>query len=730
MNTRPRRTLMSRAVLLLLVAALLAGCAGSPGPAGEATADQAPPSDRGDRPDRDPRYEGSRPLRPFPPGLEWRNSGRPLQVQDLRGRITILDFWTYGCVNCLHMIPVLQELDKRYGDALALVGVHSAKFRNEGARENLEKTLARYEITHPVVNDAELRVWRHYGARAWPTFLFIDPRGGVIGRQVGEIPAETLEDYLESVIRYWDTRYPGSIARTPPAWRDVGGAAAGAPRTGAPGAAAGTPREGERGPGSARQPERLFRFPEGVAVADDGTRLFISDSGNNRIVELDLDSRRVTRIIGSGEAGLEDGPFATARFHRPRGLAYREETLFVADSGNFALRAVNLAAGSVTTLAGTGEQGRGAPPPGTRFPAPRDYEMSSPWDVAIAGDGRLFLAVTGLHQVWDYDPGTGSFGPLIGTGHEAAISGVPLAEAALAQPSALAIAGDRLFIADAESSTVRSADLSRDHLAVIAGTTANDLFDFGDADGGPGESRLQHPLGIARGGDLVYISDSYNHRIRTVDPTTREVRSLAGSAPAPAWGFRDGDVESARFHEPRGIAFHNQTLYVADTNNHALRVIDLEAQEVSTLELRNPEELRQDPEGVLLLGGNEARSPRIPVETQRLRPGEVTLQLSYTLPAGYALNPNVASTYRLGEAGSTAELRGELTGLQQEIRFSAGAGEKEFQLGVTLYYCEKEDPSVCFVDDVLFELPAVVTDGAATRRMRATRELPLPTALP
>ncbi len=133
------------------------------------------------------RYAGTVNAPPFPAGLDWLNSPGPLRLEDFAGRLLVLDFWTLCCINCMHVLPVLARLERRFPDELAVVGVHSAKFPHERESTVIADAIARYGVRHPVVNDALQAVWRSYTVRAWPTLMFVDPAGRVIGRVEGEL---------------------------------------------------------------------------------------------------------------------------------------------------------------------------------------------------------------------------------------------------------------------------------------------------------------------------------------------------------------------------------------------------------------------------------------------------------------------------------------------------------------------------------------------------------------
>ncbi len=444
-------------------------------------------------------------------------------------------------MNCLHIFPQLRKLEKKFASELAVVGVHSAKFPNEKDADNLVKAVQRYELEHPVINDADFQVWQQYACRAWPTMMFIDPQGKVIGKHEGEITYESFDNLLSQMVAEFDAA----------GWLDRK-----APRT-AP----------------ERRPDTPLYFP-GKLVADAASdRLFISDSNHNRIVITSL-TGAVREVVGSGEEGFADGSFAEAAFNHPQGMALVENTLYVADAESHAIRKVDLDARTVETIAGTGEQGftREGREPGRLMP------LSSPWDLAFH-EGTLYIAMAGIHQLWSMDLADGTVGPYAGTGGESLTDG-PLATATLAQPSGITTDGRKLFFADSETSSIRSADL--DPAGKVRTVVGLDLFVFGDVDGTTHNVRLQHPIGITHFDGTLDVADTYNHKIKKVLPVTRGAFTLLGTGVS---GHQAGPGNQAQFSEPSGLSIAGGKIYIADTNNHAIRVADLDGSEVATLEL-------------------------------------------------------------------------------------------------------------------------------------------------
>lgn len=479
--------------------------------------------------------------------LDWFNVPGPLTLESLRGKVVLLDFWTYGCVNCMHILPDLRRLEEKYRDALVIVGVHSAKFTNERKSDNIRHILVRYDIDHPVANDADFAIWRAYGARAWPTQVLIDPEGYVVATASGEGKGEAFDEAIGAVIQFFDEQ--GKIDRRP------------------------IPLAPER--------ERLrastLAFPGKVLADEAAQRLFIADSNHHRVIVARFDGQLID-VIGGGPdraPGDVSGVFEEARFFRPQGMALDGDVLYIADTENHKIRAANLATRRVSTIAGTGRQAGW----GVVGGAARETSLNSPWDLHLSGP-LLFIAMAGAHQVWMLDLRRGLTFPYAGSGREARIDG-GVDESAFAQPSGLTAVGSTLVVADAESNIVRAIDLPPENrVRTMAG---GDLFEFGDRDGRGDGARFQHPLGVSAHGSVVFVADTYNHRIRTLNVETGDVRTFAGSGRE---GGTDGPAVTAEFYEPGGLSAVSDVVFVADTNNHRIRRVAWPSGEVSSVEIR------------------------------------------------------------------------------------------------------------------------------------------------
>ena len=433
----------------------------------------------------------------------WLNTGgRALTLQDFRGSFLLLDFWTFCCVNCLHVLAELRPLEERFGDVLRVVGVHSPKFAHEAEHANVVAAVERYEVHHPVLDDPDLSTWKQYAVRAWPTLVLVDPEGYVVHVASGEGHGEGLGRLIEELVNEHEakgTLHRGDGPYAPP-----------------------LPAAGELA-----FPGKALRLPDGTVL--------VSDSSHHSLVVLVGDA--VTRRFGTGERGRADGTDPT--FAEPQGLALLEDgSVLVADTANHLLRRLDLVTGVVTTVAGTGRVWRPGDP--TAGPA-LEVNLSTPWDVAV-WEGQVVIAMAGTHQLWGYD-GT-AVHVLAGTTGEGLRDG-DASQAYLAQPSGLAAGTDRLWFADSETSSLRF--LKDGEIGTSVGTG---LFDFGHRDGPADQALLQHPLGVTALPDgSVAVSDTYNGAVRRYDPMTDLVTTLATGLAEPSDVVVDGEyllvVESA-----------------------------------------------------------------------------------------------------------------------------------------------------------------------------------------
>ena len=478
----------------------------------------------------------------LPQNLPWLNCDRPLSLLALQGRIVILEFWTVSCINCLHVIPDVKYLEQKYRDRLVVIGVHTAKFDHEQHPDNIQQAIVRYGITHPVVVDCDRQIWDNYTVRAWPTFVVI-AKGYVVATVSGEGKRQFLDDLIQQLIGEEAGTLDDALPLT-------------------------------------LEPSPVLTYPlafPSIVLADETSdTLFIADTGHHRIAIATLNGSE-SIIIGTGKPGWKDGDWETAQFSAPQGMAFdhQQQALFVADTGNHLLRRIDLLQQQVSTIAGTGTQSRALFP---HCGKALSTALNSPWDLVQIGE-VLYIAMSGSHQIWAMDLAQWTIQTFTGTGAEFCVDGSPEV-AAFAQPSGITTNGYELFVADSETSSIRAITLEKVPIArTVCGS--GQLFRFGDRDGVGFDAQMQHCLGIIYIEGYLWVADTYNHKIKRVNPTTGDCQTVCGDGKP---GFQDGVGTNALFAEPSGLSYIYNYLYVADTNNHAIRQINLKSLEVTTLQ--------------------------------------------------------------------------------------------------------------------------------------------------
>ncbi|KAI3725773.1 hypothetical protein L1987_65565 [Smallanthus sonchifolius] len=537
----------------------------------------------------------------FPSKLDWLNTA-PLQLRrDLKGKVVLLDFWTYCCINCMHVLPDLEYLEKKYKDMpFTVIGVHSAKFDNEKDLEAIRNAVLRYGITHPVVNDGDMYMWRELGINSWPTFAIIGPTGKLLAQLAGEGRRKDLDDLVEAALLFYGKR---KLLDSTPIPLNL---------------------EKDNDP-------RLLKSPLKFPVQ-----------------------------VGSTGEGLRDGNFDTAMFNRPQLL-------------------------------------------------------NSPWDVCFEpANQNVYIAMAGQHQIWVHSTLEGVTRAFSGDGYERNLNGSSSSTTSFAQPSGLSLSPDvkEAYIADSESSSIRALNLQTGGSRLLAGgdpVFSDNLFKFGDHDGIGSEVLLQHPLGVLCGKDgQIYVADSYNHKIKKLDPATKKVSTIAGTGKA---GFKDGASLSAQLSEPAGLIEDDTgRLYIADTNNSLIRYMDLnkEDTQVVTLELkgvqppapksRSPRRLRKrtsaDTETILIDGGSS---------------NEAHLNLTISVPEGYHFSKEARSRFSVEldpeNAAVVEPLDGNLGPNGTAILHFKRSSPSPImgRVNCKVYYCKEDE--VCLYQSLVFEVP-------------------------
>lgn len=629
---------------------------------------------------------------PISGGLEWINSKQPLEITDLRGKFVILDFWTYCCINCIQTLPELKKLEKAYPNELVVIGVHAPKFFGERDTENIREAVVRYEVEHPVVNDADTVIAKRYGVKGWPTLYVIDPQGYLVATHYGEATFNMLDSFMKKAIpRY---RRTGVLDSTPLHF-DLE---------------------------IHKAPATPLRYPGKVLADVESDRLFIADSGYHRIVVTSLDGT-LLEVVGTGQSGAENGAYSDASFSSPQGMALQGNSLYVADTNNHLIRRVDLKARRVSTIAGTGQQLRQyGPVPSRRAKSQR---LASPWDLYLQGD-NLYVAMAGVHQIWRMSLDRGRIGTYAGNGVEDIVDGALVSRSSdsssFAQPSGFASDGQLLFVADSEGSAIRAVPIpTNGKVVTVLGPNRLKkemrLFTYGDRDGPLAASLLQHPIGVAFWNNVVFVADTYNNKIKAIDLRTRQIRTIAGTTPP-------GNEDSpARFDEPAGLSFAGGKLYVADTNNHAIRMIDVAGNgQVSTLEVKGLE-----PPKPVIEKEPAVVGPRVKFN-RAVRPNpknELEIDVRLKLPSGSELNRDLPISYRTSTVGKQELFNEEEIGKRVELSeakptfrirvpLQEEMGKAPLRIAITFFYCESESKAICKIGNVTFE--GLVTVGPQVKQ--------------
>jgi thiol-disulfide isomerase/thioredoxin len=571
-------------------------------------------------------------------GRQWLNTGgRALRLADLRGKIVLLDFWTFACINCLHVLDELRPLEEKYGDVLVIIGVHSPKFEHERDPEALAAAVERYGVHHPVLDDFDMTMWQQYAAKAWPTLAVLDPTGYLVASMAGEGHAEGLARLIDQLVADHEAR--GTL---------------------------------HRGDGPYVPPvveETTLRFP-GKAIELPNGHLLVSDSARHQLVEFEADAETVVRRIGTGRRGQP--------FNEPQGLLLLPKNVadydvLVADTVNHQLRGLKLESGEVTLVAGSGRPWRS-----TVDDHPHDAlaaDLSSPWDLAWFDD-KVIIAMAGIHQLWWFDPIKRTTGVYAGTTVESLRDG-PIPDVWMAQPSGLSTGGDRLWIADSETSALRWIAAGEMHTAVGQG-----LFDFGHGDGPAKQALLQHPLGVAALADgSVLVADTFNNAVRRFDPATDEVTTVATDLAEPS------DI----------IVTTTGDVLVVESAAHRLT--------------------RLAPGVVRTVTGARQRTERPPSE---IAPGEVTLDVIFTPAPGQKLDEQFGPSTRLTVSASPPELllagAGDTTQLERTLIVNPAVAKGILQVVAQAATCDIDvEFPACHLTRQDWGVPVVVTPDGPDR---------------
>ncbi len=455
--------------------------------------------------------------------LDWVNARGSIALADLRGRVVILLFWNCDDIHSVNLLPRLQRLSTRFHDGMVLLAVHTPRYTAQRQSLVVSKAAHRLHLRAPVANDADWKAWRAFGIEAWPSAVIIDCEGGVARLLKGEDLADDLEILIGNLL-------------DDAAARDL--------------------RRFDAAPGvEGGEPQMSLRFPGGIALGEQ--RVYLCDSSRNRVLECAPDGR-VLRQFGSGTPGFWDGNLAEAGLCDPAGLALAGDSLYVADTGNHAVRRVRLASGHIETVLGCGRLGYDAPRPDV---GARTLAISAP-QALLLRENQLYVSLAGQQQIWRMDLPSGQVEVLAGNGLNAFSDG-PALEAGLAQPAGLAYHGGHLLIADAGANAVRALRLADGQLTTLAGAGP---WQSGLADGAADAARFAHPEAlVSDAGGTLYVADTLNGRVCRMQPSGRSNWSVQTLA------------LPQNLQEPAALAIAGRTLWIGERNAHQVCRLDLDS---------------------------------------------------------------------------------------------------------------------------------------------------------
>lgn len=631
---------------------------------------------------------------PFSPGLPWINVSEPLTLEMLKGKIVLLDFWTFCCADCMHILPYLKKLEKQFEEYLVVIGVHTAKFDNEGKAENIKRAVMRYGIEHPVICDRGYSMWEKYFVREWPTLILIDPEGNIVERiACSQKPYGKFEIPIASLIQEYESSGELNSQSIPQIQIE------------------------------ADTQSNFLRFPGKVIADIQRNRIFISDTGHNRVLVAELDQNalngsngesintRLIDTIGNGRVGSSDGAFDDVTMHNPQGLCLHNGKLLIADTDNHLIRLADLESRTLTTIAGNGKQ--------WLYEAESNYvsgpfkwnakeiALSSPWDLA-ADENQIFIAMAGSHHIWCLDLESNMIEIYAGTGRESLVDG-ERSMSQLSQPSALSIKDGVLYFVDSETSSVRCIDLKSGQVRTLIG---EGLFAFGDKDGQGKSVLLQHPLGVVAYGDELLIADSYNHKIKSLQLAENSVTTISGN------GKAGNAISPAQYSEPGGLCMFGENALIADTNNHRIIALNLHTKVASVVEIDSevPSSAPSLPNMHIVEIGSKTlkknASAKIKIDLNIMHPFHLNDELPLNI---YLLESNGLSFTNPGEKSGTnnnAQCKSLAAGETEfEIRtLDQATSDKITKLAAVAYYCAEGENSACFVKSFVFELDLKLSD--------------------
>lgn len=483
-------------------------------------------------------------LSPLSTQPRWLNCPITSPLTTCINRPVLIHCYNPSDITAQHVIDRINQAAPSINDYCTQIGIHCPIYNYDSSNVGITAFIDEHRPIFPFVVDNDRSLQKHFNVHKLPCSLLLLPD------QKEAVFFDTLSIYdsLEQTLLALISKYP--------------------------------PHPTEVALPQPEPKETTLLFPvkiDYVKNYEDAPALLIADSGHHRILVARTDGTIVTQI-GSGIPDLKDGNFEEACFNRPHGVLYDDTTnrLFIADRYNHTLRVVDLTKKTVTTAAGNGTWGH------THMVAsaniPRSTPLSAPYDLSFfMRRDFIVIAQPSTHTLWGYESISNRLRPLIGNGLNALKIGKPPYNSIM-QPTGLCLKRGELLLVDAAAHALCS--LQQLDVKPLVG---NENTDYGFSDGSLTEARLHYPCGTATNQKDIFIADTYNHAIRSFDQKTGTLTTICGTGKP---GTTISELKTTEFNAPKGLVAVDDMLYVADTNNHRIVTIDTKTNTSSVLELR------------------------------------------------------------------------------------------------------------------------------------------------
>ena len=608
----------------------------------------------------------------FPEDINWLNTKKNISLSDLKGKFVLIQFLSFSSINSLHAISDLKKIETKYSKELQIIAVHSGKFPTQKNFENIRQAVLKFDITYPVALDKDFSIWNSYGINSWPTHILINPVGEIIGKLSGEGISQSLEEIIPDLIKEFDSQK--KLNRNTVTLLSL-----------------------EKD----KLAETVLSFPSKVILNESGTELYISDTNHHRILHIDIQRKKILDIIGSNEIGNENGFFSEAKFNRPNGIFLKEQLLYIADTDNHCIRVADLRTKKVSTLAGTGKQSTSLNLSGKG----NQVSLNSPFDLTEYKN-KLYISMLGSHQLWTLDLKTLEAELYAGSGRENLEDG-KLLNATLSQPMGITKDHIRLYFLDSNTSSLRSADLKPE--GTIKTLIGKGLFESGDIDGKYPEASLQFPVGIFQNERKIFIADTLNHKIKSYDIDTKELKTLAGTDTS---GFLNSNANESSFNEPSSIAKQNHLIYIADTNNHSIRILDLKTNTVKSFDFELSEKLFINRNQI----SKKFQGELISVPDMNIHPDSTEIKVHFELEPGFKWksdSPFFSQNLSMNESNvlvifpKEEIIRNPI--LPKIIKIKPISGKADLFFNSILFYSEAGSNSLSLIKKISVKVPVNVS---------------------